>query len=95
MERRGRPGEGPNARLSSKREVQIRHAREQKEKGNVLISPGFSKSSAQALVGCLPPNGSTAWRAGVDRERARRFGLVARGRSRLGTLEGTKRRGTL
>ena len=90
MERRGRPGEGPEARLSSKREVRTRHLREQKEERKAVISPSFSRESTQALAGCLPSNGSTAWTGGTDRERGLRLGLVARGRFKLGIPRGQK-----
>ena len=95
MESRGRPGEGLEARLSSKKEAEIRRPGVQKAERKAAISPSFSKASSQALAGCVPPNGSTAWRAGVDRGWALRLGFVARGRPRLGVPEGRKRRGKL
>ena len=95
MERRGRPGEGPKVRLSSKREAETRRAREQKAERKAVISPGFRRESTQALTRCPPAALCTAWRRGVGRERALRLGLVARGRFRLGVPESRKRRGKL
>ena len=45
MERRDRPGEGLEVRLSSKREAKTRHPREQKEERKAVISPSFSRES--------------------------------------------------
>ena len=41
----GRPEEGPEARLSNKREVQTRHPREHKEERKAVISPSFSNEN--------------------------------------------------
>jgi hypothetical protein len=43
--RESRPGEGPKARLSSKRGVQTRHPREQKEERKAVMPPSFSRES--------------------------------------------------
>ena len=58
-----------------------------------MLSPSFSDASTQTLARCLPPNGSTAWRGGADREMDLKLGLVAKGRCTLGMLESKKRRG--
>ena len=78
-------------RLTSKGEVQTRHPREHNEERKAVMSPRLSKEGTYALAWCLPPNQSTAWRGGVDRARALRLGLVARGGFRLGIQESKKR----
>ena len=92
MESRGRPREGPEARLSSKRQAKTRRPRGHKVERKAVISPSLSNKSAYALAVCLPFNTTTVWRGAVDPERALKLGSIARGRPRLGVPEGRKRR---